>query len=329
MKDEIVPFKKYLKAAACTLLGGHIAMGLANETDWPTRPVKIVVPFSAGSATDLITRQLGNHLSVQFKQPFIVENKPGASASIGSVAVAHSPADGYTLLMTGPASMVTNKFSIKNLSYNPDKFEKVALVAYTPNVLLANKEQPFKSLSEMIQYAKAHPGALSYASFGAGTTSHIAGEMLKQLAGVNIVHVPYKGAGDAIPALIAGHVSMYFDTIMTAIPQVKSGRLIALGMSTNKRSDMAPNIATIAEQGYPSYNIAPWYGIAAPQGTPKHIVNKLNTAINEALNTPEFKAKLQATGAEAMGGSVQDFEQFIARELPRTEAIVNSSGLKM
>lgn len=322
-------FKKYLKALALALLGGHMASGMANDGDWPERAVKIIVPFSAGSATDMLSRQLAHSLALKFKQPFIVENKPGASAGIGSVAVARAPADGYTLLMTGPASMVTNKLTTKNLSYNPDKFEKVALVAYTPNVLLTNKDQPFKTLTEMIQYAKANPGKLTYASFGAGTTSHMAGEMLKQMAGVDIVHVPYKGAGDAIPALIAGHVSMYFDTIMTALPQVQSGRLISLGLSTNKRSDMAKTIPTIAEQSYPEYDIAPWYGIAAPQGTPKPIISKLNSAINDALADAEFKAKLKGTGAEPLGGSVQDFEKFIAREIPRTESIISFAGLKM
>lgn len=320
--------KKYLKGLALVLVGSHMAVSAATEA-WPNRPVKIVVPFSAGSATDLITRQLAHNLGQQFNQSFIVDNKPGGSAGIGSIAVARAPADGYTLLMTGPASMVTNKFTIKNLSYDPDKFEKVSLVAYTPNVLLTNKEQPFKTLPEMIAYAKQHPNQLTYASFGAGTTSHIAGEMLQQMAGIQLVHVPYKGAGDAIPALISGHVSMYFDTIMTAMPQVQSGRLIALGMSTAKRSDMAKEVPTIAEQGYASYSIAPWYGIAAPAGTPKDIVQKLNTAINKALADTEFRDKLSATGAEPMGGSIEDFEQFIAKETPRTKAIIEASGLKM
>lgn len=320
--------KKYLKGLALVLVGGHLAVSAATEA-WPNRPVKIVVPFSAGSATDLITRQLAHNLGQQFNQSFIVDNKPGGSAGIGSIAVARSPADGYTLLMTGPASMVTNKFTIKNLSYDPDKFEKVSLVAYTPNVLLTNKEQPFKTLPEMIAYAKQHPNQLTYASFGAGTTSHIAGEMLQQMAGIQLVHVPYKGAGDAIPALISGHVTMYFDTIMTAMPQVQSGRLLALGMSTGKRSDMAKEVPTIAEQGYASYNIAPWYGIAAPGGTPKDIVQKLNTAINKALADKDFRDKLSATGAEPMGGSIEDFEQFIAKEAPRTKAIIEASGLKM
>ncbi|QIL79282.1 tripartite tricarboxylate transporter substrate binding protein [Diaphorobacter sp. HDW4A] len=322
-------FNKNLTSLIVALVGAHAGAVMANEApeQWPTRAVKIVVPFSAGSATDLISRQLAHSLSAKFKQSFIVDNKPGGSASIGSIAVANAPADGYTLLMSGPASMVTNKFTLKNLSYNPDTFEKVALVAYTPNVLLTNKDQPFKTLAELIQYAKTHPGELSYASFGAGTTSHIAGEMFKQMAGVDILHVPYKGAGDAIPALIAGHVSLYFDTIMTALPQVNAGKLVALGMSTDKRSDMAKDIPTIAEQKIPGYNIAPWYGIAAPGGTPKLIVGKLNAAINEALKNAEFNKKLQGTGAEPMGGSVQDFEQFIAKETPRTETIVKASGL--
>lgn len=322
--------KQYLKGLLIAFASSHASLSLAEASvdQWPTRPVKIVVPFSAGSATDLITRHLGNHLSTQFKQPFIVENKPGASASIGSIAVARAPADGYTLLMTGPASMVTNKLTTHNLNYNPDEFAKVSLVAYTPNVLLTNKVQPFSTLQEMVAYAKKNPGKLTYASFGAGTTSHIAGEMLKQMAGIDILHIPYKGAGDAIPALLAGHVNMYFDTIMTALPQINGGRLIPLGISTNQRSNMAKDMPTIAEQGFPSYNIAPWYGIAAPGGTPKAIVEKLNVAINKALTDPDFLEKLRSTGAEPMGGSSQDFQRFIEQETPRTDAIIKAAGLK-
>ncbi|MCA3230861.1 MAG: tripartite tricarboxylate transporter substrate binding protein, partial [Cupriavidus sp.] len=207
--------------------------------DWPTQPVRIVVPFQAGSATDLITRQLGAGLAKEYGQSFVVENRPGAAAMIGSEVAARASGDGYTLLMSGPASMVTNRFLYKKLSYDPDAFEKVAVVAITPNILLSNPSLPFKTLPEMVAYAKANPGKLSYASFGTGTTSHIAGEMLKAVAGIDIVHVPYKGAGEAIPALLSGQVSMYFDTIMTGLPYVKAGKLRALGMSTAKRSPQA------------------------------------------------------------------------------------------
>ncbi|CAN7532634.1 tripartite tricarboxylate transporter substrate binding protein [Pseudorhodoferax sp. LjRoot39] len=296
---------------------------------WPAKPVRIVVPFSAGAATDLISRQLGTGLAKALGQAFVVENKPGAAAMIGSDAAARAPGDGYTLLMSGPASMVTNRFLYKKLSYDPDAFAKVAVVAITPNVLLSHPALPFKTVPEMVAYAKAHPGKLTYASFGAGTTSHMAGEMLRQQAGIDIVHVPYKGAGEAIPALLSGQVSMYFDTIMTALPQVKAGKLNALGVSSATRSAMAPEIPTIAEQGYPGYDIAPWYGIVASPGTPQPIVARLNTEINKLLQDAAFRDSLAATGAEPRGGSVADFEAFVRTEVPRTEKLVQQSGLTM
>jgi len=296
---------------------------------WPTKPVRIVVPFSAGAATDLISRQLGTGLAKALGQAFVVENKPGAAAMIGSDAAARAPGDGYTLLMSGPASMVTNRFLYKKLSYDPDAFAKVAVVAITPNVLLSHPSLPFKTVPEMVAYAKANPGKLTYASFGAGTTSHMAGEMLRQQAGIDIVHVPYKGAGEAIPALLSGQVSMYFDTIMTALPQVKAGKLNALGVSSATRSAMAPEIPTIAEQGYPGYDIAPWYGIVASPGTPQPIVARLNAEINKLLQDAAFRDSLAATGAEPRGGSVADFEAFVRTEVPRTEKLVQQSGITM
>ena len=299
------------------------------DSAWPSQPVKIVVPFNPGAATDLITRQLGQALAREYGQSFVIENKPGAAAMIGSEAVARAPGDGYTLLMSGPASMVTNRFLYKKLSYDPDAFEKVAVVAYTPNILLSHPSLPFSTLSDMVAYAKANPGKLTYASFGAGTTSHMAGEMLKAMAGIDIVHVPYKGAGEAIPALLSGQVSMYFDTIMTGLPYVKAGKLRALGVSNAKRSAMAPDVPTIAEQGYPGYDIAPWYGIVAPKGTPADIVGKLNASINRHLLDPAFRDKLAATGAEPRGGSVADFRAMVDAEIPRTEKLVRQSGLTL
>ncbi len=296
---------------------------------WPSKPLRIVVPFQAGSATDLLSRQVGAGLSKALGQPVLVDNKPGAAAMIGSDTAARAPGDGYTLLMSGPASMVTNRFLYKNLSYDPDAFEKVALVAVTPNVLLANPSLPFKTLQDMVAYAKAHPGKLTYASFGAGTTSHMAGEFLRQAAGIDIVHVPYKGAAEAIPALISGQVALYFDTIMTALPQVKAGRLRALGVSTANRAVMAPDIPTIAEQGYPGFDIAPWYGLVASHGTPPAVVSRLNAEINRLLSTPEFRERLVATGAEARGGSTADFEAFVKAEVPRTEKLVRQSGITL
>ncbi|MBY4947315.1 tripartite tricarboxylate transporter substrate binding protein [Cupriavidus respiraculi] len=325
-----VRFRLLRACLAVAAFAGLIA-SLPGHADsaWPRQPVKIVVPFNPGAATDLITRQLGQALAKEYGQSFVIENKPGAAAMIGSEAAARAPGDGYTLLMSGPASMVTNRFLYKKLSYDPDAFEKVAVVAFTPNILLSHPSLPFKTLPEMVAYAKANPGKLTYASFGAGTTSHMAGEMLKAMAGIDIVHVPYKGAGEAIPALLSGQVSMYFDTIMTGLPYVKAGKLRALGVSNAKRSAMAPDVPTIAEQGYPGYDIAPWYGIVAPKGTPADVVAKLNASINRQLADPAFRDKLAATGAEPRGGSVADFRAMVDAEIPRTEQLVKQSGLTM
>lgn len=303
--------------------------GAQTATDWPTRAVKIIVPFQAGSATDMISRQFGQALSTEYGEPFVIENRPGAAAMIGSDAAARAQGDGYTLLMSGPASLVTNRFLYKKLSYDPDAFEKIAVVAFTPNILLANPAQPFKSLAEMVAYAKANPGKLTYASFGTGTTSHLAGEMLKTVAQIDILHVPYKGAADAIPALLGGQVSMYFDTIMTALPFVKDGRLRALGVSNAKRSEMAPTVPTIAEQGYPGFDIAPWYGLVATDGTPPAVVAKLNRSIERLLKDPAFREKLLRTGAEARYLNPADFAAMIKTEIPRTQKLVQQSGVTM
>lgn len=315
-----------LAAGSAALL---VLATLARAATWPSRTVRIIVPFSAGAATDLITRQLAAGLAQEYGQAFVVEDKPGAAAMIGSEYVSRAAGDGYTLLMSGPASMVTNRFLHKKLSYNPDEFEKVGLVAITPNLLLTNAQQPFTTLAEMVTYAKSHPGQLTYASFGTGTTSHMSGEMLRKLAGIDIVHVPYKGAGEAIPALLSGQVSMYFDTIMTGLPMVKAGKLRALGVTNDRRSAMAPHIPTIAEQGYPGYNIVPWYGLVAPKGTPADVMEKLNASINRLLKDASFREKLASTGAEPLGGSVADFDVFIRQEIPRTEELVKQSGVTM
>lgn len=315
-----------LAAGSAALL---VLATLARAATWPSRSVRIIVPFSAGAATDLITRQLAAGLAQEYGQVFVVEDKPGAAAMIGSEYVSRAAGDGYTLLMSGPASMVTNRFLHKKLPYNPDEFEKVGLVAITPNLLLTNAQQPFTTLAEMVTYAKSHPGQLTYASFGTGTTSHMSGEMLRKLAGIDIVHVPYKGAGEAIPALLSGQVSMYFDTIMTGLPMVKAGKLRALGVTNDRRSAMAPHIPTIAEQGYPGYNIVPWYGVVAPKGTPADVMKKLNASINRLLKDASFREKLASTGAEPLGGSVADFDVFIRQEIPRTEELVKQSGVTM
>lgn len=318
-------------AVALALLAGAASLPILAQADaWPDKPIRIIVPFQAGSATDLITRQVGQALGTEYGQGVVIENKPGAAASIGSTVAAKSPADGYTLLMSGPASMVTNRFLYKQLPYDPASFEKVSVVAVTPNILVANPNLPFKTLPDMIAYAKAHPGKLTYASYGMGTTSHMSGELLKTMAGIDIVHVPYKGAAEAIPAVMSGQVSMYFDTIMTSLPYIKDGKLNALAISTAKRSELAPNVPTVAEQGYPGYDVEPWYGIVAPGGTPQPIIDKLSASIARILKDPAFRAKLMVTGAEPSADASQAaFKTMVDAEIPRTEKLVKQAGVTM
>ena len=320
-----------LQRCVALLAAAFASHGMAQTpaTPWPTQPVKIIVPFGAGGGTDQLTRLIANGLTTDLQQSFVVDNKPGAATLIGSELAARAPADGYTLMMSGPASMVTNRFTFKKLNYNPDSFEKVALVGYTPNVLVVNPAMPFKTVQEMVAYAKANPGKLTYASFGAGTTSHLAGEMLRAVAGIDILHVPYKGAAQALPAVVSGEVSMFFDTIVTSMPFVVDGKLRALGVTSPQRSSIAPSLPTIAEQGYPDFDVVVWYGIVAPQGTPKPILDKLDASLTKLMKDPDFKVKFAAAGAEPAVGGRKEFESVIAKELVKTERLVKQSGMTM
>lgn len=320
-------FLKLCMALGTAFLTSHSLAQTDNA--WPTQPVKIIVPFGAGGGTDQLTRLIANGLALDLRQSFIVDNRPGAATVIGSELAARSPADGYTLLMSGPASMVTNRFTYKKLNYSPESFEKIALVAYTPNVLVVNPSMPFKTVPEMVAYAKANPGKLTYASFGAGTTSHLAGEMLRAVAGIDILHVPYKGAAQALPAVISGEVSMFFDTIVTSMPFVAEGKLRAIGVTSPQRSSIAPNIPTIAEQGYPDYDVVVWYGFVAPHGTPQPILKKLDASLSKLMKDPAFQVKFAAAGAEPAIGGPKEFEAVINRELIKTEKLVKQSGIAM
>lgn len=310
---------------SAALLG--LASAVHAQQAWPERPVKIIVPFSAGSATDLISRQLAEALRKELGQTFVVENKPGASAAIGADAAARATPDGYTWLMGGPAALVTNQLLNKKLSYDPADFEAGAMVAITPNILLTRPELPFKNISQLIAHAKAEPGKLSYASFGAGTTSHLAGELLTQTAGIDILHVPYKGAGEAIPALISGHVSLYFDTIMTAMPQVRAGKLHALGISTARPSPQAPGVQPIADQGIADFDIAPWYGLVAPKGTSRQIIEKMNDSVARAFDNPEFRQRFESTGAEKYTMTTAEFSRFVQAQHARTQKLLQAAGI--
>jgi tripartite-type tricarboxylate transporter receptor subunit TctC len=312
-------------AAACMALPA-----LAQTGAWPTKPVRLVVPFPAGGATDVISRALGQKLSIELGQPFVIENKPGAASAIGADLVARSAPDGYTLLMATSSSLVNNRFLYKKLSYDPDGFELLSLVCVTPLIVVANTSLPADDVSGLVQYVKANPGKVSYASYGAGTISHLATALIAIRSGVTMAHVPYKGAAEALPALVGGHVSLYTDTIVSSVQLIKAGKIKAIGVTTAKRTAILPNVPTIAEQGLPGFDMVPWYGLVAPKGTPKEVVERLRTAMGKVMQSPEFIKELAQTGAEvpADGFGPTEFATLMKAEIAKTAKLMKDAGIE-
>ncbi|CAM3650485.1 tripartite tricarboxylate transporter substrate binding protein [Bordetella sputigena] len=315
---------------------GAIVLGLCAHLQpvqaqgaWPDRPVHVVVPFPAGGATDFIARALGERMSRELGQPFIIDNRPGAASMIGSQVVARAPADGYTLLLATSSSMVANRFMYKTLDYDPDSFEPISLLCITPLVLVSNNDLPAKDIGQLITYAKAHPDALSYASYGTGTQSHLAMAMLNNSAGTRMSHVPYKGAAEALPAVMGGHVQLYVDTIISSLPYIKSGKVRALAVTTAHRTPLLPDVAPIADQGYPGFDLAPWYGLVAPRGTPAPVLDKLRAAMAKVMAMPEFVATLAQAGAElpADGAGPAAFTARMKADIPLTGRLMKAAGV--
>lgn len=298
-------------------------------SDFPNRPIRLIVPFPAGGGTDNIARSLGERMTAELGQRLVIENKAGAGGAIGAEAAYRAGGDGYTLFMGTNSTMVTNKYLYAKLPYDPASFELVGLIGVTPLILLTNPSVPAKTVPELVAYAKANPGKLTYASFGTGTTSHLAAELFKQMAGIEMLHIPYKGASEAIPALLGGQVSVYFDTIVTGLPHVKAGTLNALGMTSGYRSAILPGVPTIAEQGYPGYDIFPWYGLVAPKGMPKDALEKLRSVLAKSLADVKLVEKLQSTGAEVTPMSAPAFAEMVRLDAIKTEKLVRTAGISL
>ena len=314
---------------AATATGGAFAQAQPAPAAYPARPIKLIVPFPAGGGTDSIARALGERMAADLGQPLLIDNRAGAGGMIGAEAAFRSPGDGYTLFIGTNSTLVTNKYLYARLPYDPASFELVGLVGITPLILLANPSVPAKTVPELVAYAKANPGKLTYASFGAGTTSHLAAELFEQMAGIEMLHVPYKGANEAIPALLGGQVSVYFDTIVTGLPHVKTGRLNALGVTSAHRSAILPGTPTIAEQGYPGYDLYPWYGVVAPRGIPKDALEKLRSVLARSIADPKLVEKLQATGAEVTPMSVPAFAEMVRLDAIKTEKLVRTANISL
>jgi tripartite-type tricarboxylate transporter receptor subunit TctC len=317
--------------AGCLLTVAAFAATPITAADYPTRPIKLVVPYAAGGPTDVLGRLVGEFLGRDLKQPVIVENKAGAQGAIGAEIVARSEPDGYTLFVTAASIIVLNPMLYKKLPYDPTKdFRMLALVTDLPVLMEVHPSVPAKTVAEFVAYAKANPGKVNFGSAGTGGTIHLAGEMFKQMAGIEMTHVPYRGAGPALTDLISGNIQVMFDTLSTALPPVKSGLVRALGVSSEKRSPDVPDVPTVAESGYPDYRVSVWYGIAAPAKLPDDIAQKVSASLDRALNDDAFRASLEKIGFPVFRPrSAASIAEFIDADRARWSAVIKQLNISL
>jgi tripartite-type tricarboxylate transporter receptor subunit TctC len=295
---------------------------------YPNKPVHIVVPFTPGSATDILARTFGQKLSELWGQSVFVENRPGAGGTIGAAFVAKSPADGYTLLVNS-AAHAYNPWIYPSLPFDTAKdFVEVVPLAGQPNVLVVAPSTGVKTVAELIALAKQKPGQLNFGSAGTGSGTHINAEKFKLAAGIDVVHIPYKGTPEALTDTMAGRVTFFFSPISAALPNVRDGKLLALGVSTSKRSSALPNVPTIAESGLPGFDYNLWVGLFAPAGTPPDIVDKINKDIVRSLQSPEIKERLSNLGADAMPMTPAEFKTFVRGEIEDSGKVIKAAGIK-
>ena len=294
---------------------------------YPNKAVKIVVPITAGSATDILARTVGQKLSELWGQPVIIDNRPGAGGTIGAAIVAKSPPDGYTLLVHS-AAHAYNPSIYANLTYDTGKdFVEIVPLAGQPNVLVVSSSSGIRTVAELIAAAKQKPGALNFASAGNGSGTHINGEKFKLAAGIDVLHIPYKGTPEALTDTMAGRTTFFFSPISAALPNVREGKLTALAVSTAKRSSVLPNVPTVAESGLPGFDYNLWVGMFAPAGTPADLVDRINRDVLRVLATPEAKERLAALGADAMPMTPAEFRKFVQEEIAESAKVIKAAGI--
>jgi tripartite-type tricarboxylate transporter receptor subunit TctC len=321
-----LPRRKFLHLAAGVAAFPAVSR-IARAQAYPTRPVRIVVGFAPGGATDIMARLIGQWLSERLGQPFVIENRPGAAGNIGTEAVVRAPADGYTLLLAAsPAAINATLYEKLNFNLIRD-VAPVAGIHREPNVMKVNPSVPVKTVPEFIAHAKANPGKINMASGGNGSPSHVSGELFKMMTGVNLVHVPYRGAGPALVDLLGGQVQVNFSTMSSSIEYVKVGKLRALAVTTATRSPVLPDIPTVAEF-VPGYESSYWTGVGAPKNTPSQIIDKLNETINAGLANPKIKVQLADLGGTPFVGSPADFGKLIAEETEKWAKVIKFAGIK-
>jgi tripartite-type tricarboxylate transporter receptor subunit TctC len=294
------------------------ALAPAFADDWPSRPIQIVVPFGAGGAADIITRLVGDKLATALGQPVVIEDRPGAGGNIGAAAVAHANPDGYTLLMSGSPTHSVGPYLYKDLNYDPMRdVPPVAMLAVAPNLLVVNSSLPVHSVADLVAMARAKPHSVTYSSAGVGTSGYLAAELLKASADLDISHVPYKSGPEAVTGVLSGNVTFMFFTVPSLLPQVEAGQLRALAIASAERSPLVPGVPTIAEAGYPGFDVIAWYALFAPRGTAAPIVSRLSSEVKKILERTDVRAEMGKLGAEPHYLSPQGLTDYVATESPK------------
>jgi tripartite-type tricarboxylate transporter receptor subunit TctC len=300
----------------------------AESASYPDRPITMIVTFAAGGSSDVLARSVADALSAGLGQPVVVDNRPGAGGHIGAEAVAHAAPDGYTILFGTNGTLGIGPALYKNLRYDPaHDLAPVGLLHKLPLLLIVNPSVPAKNLKELIDYAKHNPGALSFASAGVGSVSHLAGELFKEQANIDILHVPYKGGGAAVTDLISGRVQMMIETIPNALPLARNGQMRAIGVTTKERSKVAPDIPSLAEAGLPDFDVSAWTGLFVPAGTPPAIIDRLNAETQKIAGEKDYVARIQAMGTDVSSSTPQAFGKFVSDDVGRWTAVIQHAGI--
>jgi tripartite-type tricarboxylate transporter receptor subunit TctC len=314
--------------AAVASLAAALTLG-ANAQPFPNKPIRIIVPYTAGGTTDMLARTLGQKMSEKWGQPVVVENKPGANGIIGIDMVAKAPADGYTLGLASPGTHAINQTLYTTLPHHPIKdFTPVSFVVRAPMVMVVNAEQPIKNVKELIAAAKKDPGKLAIASGGSGSSQHLAAELFKHMAGVDLTHVPYKGGGAAYTDLLGGRVQVMIDALQQSMPHIKSGKLRPIAVASAQRLPQLPDVPTIAESGVPGYESGAWYGLVAPANTPKAVVDQIAAEVDRIMKLPDVKERFEGPGLVTVGGKAEAFSRHIDAETEKYAKVIRAANIK-
>ena len=315
---------RLLSAAALLALAPAV-----HAADYPAKPVRMVIAFSPGGPSDILSRLIGGKLGERMGQPFVFDNRPGAGGNVAGEIVATSPADGHTLLIANNSILAANATLYKKMTFNPAKdLVPVVWIAAQPNILVVHPGVPAQSVQELVAYLKSRPGQLNYASSGSGAAAHLAAELFKSMTKTDMVHIPFRGAGPALTDMLAGRTQVMFATALSVQPHLQANRLRPLGVTTSKRMDIMPNLPTIAESGVPGFEASTWHGLVAVAGTPRAVTARLNTEVNAVLKDPQVRKFLESQGALIEGGSAEKFAAHIKAEIPKWAKVIRDSGAR-